>query len=175
LFKIFNGVILIKKIIKFTLIFSLILINVFPIHAFATEKVPLWEDAEFSEEELAELYSLGTEFVANERATGLIQHGRIAVSNSGTTLLILGEVYCTTEVKKCGFKEIVVQKRTTANGEWVNIFTYEDLYVDSDVYGVQKTLGVVAGYDYRVTCIYYAKKNIFSVQKIEAVSNIVEL
>ncbi|MBR3974777.1 MAG: hypothetical protein IKJ88_02840 [Clostridia bacterium] len=124
---------------------------------------------------MAELYALGTEFVANERATGLIQHGRLAVSNNGTTLYIYGELCCTTEVKKCGFKEIVVQKKTTANGEWVNIFTYEDLYADSPCYSVQKSLGVVAGYYYRVTCIYYAKKNIFSVQKIEATSNIVHI
>lgn len=164
-----------KNFIKLTLIFSLVLINIFPMHAFATEKVPQWEDAEFSEEELAELYALGTKLEFNERATGLILDGIIAVSNSGTTLYIYGELCCTTEVKKCGFKEVVVQKRTTANGDWVNIFTYEDLYVDSDAYGLQKSLGVVAGYDYRVTCIYYAKKNIFSVQKIEAVSNIVEL
>ena len=164
-----------KKIIKFTLIFSLILINVFPMHAFATEKAPQWEDAEFSEEELAAIYALGTELELNERATGLITSGSIAVGNSGTTLLIVGRLTCTTEVKKCGFKEVVVQKRTTANGDWVNIFTYEDLYADTSTYVMQKSLGVVAGYDYRVTCIYYAKKNIFSVQKIEAVSNIVEL
>ena len=144
-------------------------------HAFATEKVPQWEDAEFTEEELAEIYALGTKLEPNERATGLILDGIIAVSNRGTTLLIFGDLSCSTEVKKCGFKEVVVQKRTTTNGEWVNIFTYEDLYADSVFYTLQKTLGVVAGYDYRVTCIYYAKKNIFSVQKIEAVSNIVEL
>ena len=164
-----------KKLIKFTLIFSLILINVFPMNAFATEDVPQWQDAEFSEEELAELYALGTKLGLNERATGLIMDGVLAVSNSGTTLLIFGEISCTTEVKKCGFKEVVVQKRTTSNGNWVNIFTYEDLYVDSDYYSIQKRLGVVAGYDYRVTCIYYAKKNIFSVQKIEATSNIVHI
>lgn len=162
-----------KKFIKLTLIFSLILINVFPMHAFAAEDTPQWEDAEFSEEELAEIYALGTELVFNERATGLIIRGRIGVSNNGTTLMISGEIYCTPEVKKCGFKEVVVQKRTTANGEWVNIFTYEDLYIDSDFYGIQKTLGVVAGYDYRVTCIFYAKKNIFSVQQEEATSNII--
>lgn len=171
----FNGVILIKKFIKSILIFSLILINVFPMHAFATEKIPQWEDAEFSAEELAEIYALGTELELNERATGLIMDGAIAISNSGTTLLIVGRLTCTTEVKKCGFKEIVVQKKTTANGEWVNIFTYEDLYADSPCYSVQKSLGVVAGYYYRVTCIYYAKKNIFSVQKIEATSNIVHI
>lgn len=164
-----------KNFIKLTLIFSLVLINIFPVHAFATEKVPQWEDAEFSEEELAQIYALGTKLELNERATGLILDGIIAVSNSGTTLYIYGEISCTTEVKKCGFKEIVVQKRTTANGEWVNIFTYEDLYSDFYSHTSQKNLGVVAGYDYRVTCIYYAKKNIFSVQKIEATSNIVHI
>ena len=164
-----------KKFIKLILIFSLTLINIFPMHAFATEKEPQWEDAEFSEEELAEIYALGTKLELNERATGLILDGAIAVGNSGTTLLIAGRLTCTTEVKKSGFKEIVVQKKTTANGDWVNIFTYEDLYADSPYYSVQKTLGVVAGYYYRVTCIYYAKKNIFSVQKIEATSNIVHI
>ena len=167
--------IFLKKFIKLTLIFSLILINVFPMHAFASEKVPQWEDAEFSEEELAEIYALGTELSFNERATGLIMHGSIGISKSGTTLLILGELCCSTEVKKCGFKEVIVQKRTTVNGDWVNIFTYEDLYSDYCAHTIQKTLGVVAGYEYRVTCIFYAKKNIFSVQKIDAVSNIIHV
>ena len=144
-------------------------------NAFAAEDTPQWEDAEFSEDELAEIYALGTELVFNERATGLILDGMIAVGKSGTTLLIAGEICCTTEVKKCGFKEVIVQKRTTANGEWVNIFTYEDLYSDFCAHTIQKTLGVVAGYDYRVTCVFYAKKNIFSVQKIDAVSNVIRV
>ena len=99
----------------------------------------------------------------------------IAVAKSGTNLLIAGELCCTTDVKKSGFKEIKVQKKTSVNSDWVNIFTYEDLYADSAFYAVQKSLSVVSGYTYRVTCVFYAKKNIFSVQKIDAVSNEVRI
>lgn len=162
-----------KKFIKLTLIFTLIFVNAFPVYVFASEETPQWEDAEFSEEELAEIYALGTELVFTQRATGLILSGTLGIAKSGATLALLCEVFCSLDVKKCGFKEIVIQRSTSSSGGWVDITTYEDLYADYSVYSIQKTFVLIPDYYYRATCIFYAKKNIFSVQKEEAVSNIV--
>ena len=162
-----------KKTIKLILIFTLIFVNVLPVHAFAAEETPQWEDTEFSEEELAELLALGTELVFEQRATGLILEGTFALYKNGTTLSIYGKIICSDEVKKCGFKEIVIQRSSSEDGPWEDMYTYEDLYADDNAHCIQKTLTLSTYYYYRATCIFYAKKNILSVQKEEAVSNIV--
>ena len=51
------------------------------------------------------------------------------------------------------------------DGTWAQGYydykTYEDLYIDDVAYILTKSLTVPTGYQYRVTCIHYAKKNIF--------------
>lgn len=109
-----------------------------------------------------------------ERATGLITNSNIGLSKSGTTLTITGYTYCSTAVVKCGIRDIKVQRRANSDAEWE---TYEELdayYVDSYRCDYEETITISnTNYQYRVTCVNYAKKNIFSVEKIENVSDIV--
>ena len=53
--------------------------------------------------------------------------------------------------------------------------TYDDLYTDGHTYILSKSIAVASGYQYRVTCTHYAKKNLFSTQKINNVSNVVTI
>ena len=80
----------------------------------------------------------------------------------------------TTEVVKSGFKEVVVQRRASSSASWTDYITYEDIYWDEIACNLAKTLTVPTGYQYRVTCVHYAKKNFLSVQKLDNESNIIQ-
>ena len=146
--------------------------------AFAqNEQLPEWQDMVLTQEEFNAILANNTVYTADEdtRATGLISLYAIAISKSGTnTLNIAGKTTGTTEVVKSGFKEIVVQRRTSSSASWTDYYTYEDVYINEPAYTIGKSLTVPTGYQYRVTCIHYAKKNIFSVQKIDNVSNVIQ-
>ncbi|MBO5359283.1 MAG: hypothetical protein J6B25_00425 [Clostridia bacterium] len=146
--------------------------------AFAqTEKMPEWQDLVLSQEEFNAILANNTIYTVNEdtRASNLIHAFAIAISKSGTnTLNIAGKTTGTADVVKSGFKEVVVQRRASSSASWSDYVTYEDLYIDTGSYVLAKSLTVPNGYQYRVTCIHYAKKNIFSVQKIDNESNIIQ-
>ena len=140
-------------------------------------QMPEWQDLILTEEEFNTILSNNTIYTTdyNTRATGLISAYAIAISKSNTnTLNIAGLTTGTADVIKCGFKEVVIQRRASSSASWADYMIYEDLYWDTGAYNLAKTLTVPAGYQYRVTCIHYAKKNIFSVQKIENVSNVIQ-
>lgn len=80
---------------------------------------------------------------------------------------------CDLDVVKCGFKKILIQRRTNANVAWSTCFTFEDLYDDCPSYTIARRIAVTTGYQYRAVCTFYAKKNILSTQKIELTSNVV--
>ena len=105
--------------------------------------------------------------------TGLIIEYSIAIQKSGNTLTIVGKTNCVSEVVKCGFKEVKIQQRTSNSASWSDYKTYTDLYADSSVYTLTKSLTVSSGYQYRVVCTHYAKKSLLSTQKIDNTSNIV--
>lgn len=146
--------------------------------AFAqAEKMPEWQDLVLSQEEFNAILANNTIYTVNEeqRASDLINAWAIAISKSGTnTLNIAGKTTGTSQVVKSGFKEVVVQRRASSSASWSDYVTYEDLYWDAGSYTLAKSLTVPTGYQYRVTCIHYAKKNIFSVQKIDNESNIIQ-
>lgn len=146
--------------------------------AFAqTEKMPEWQDMILTQEEFNAILANNTIHTVDEdnRATGLIAAYAIAISKSGTnTLNIAGKTTGTSQVVKSGFKEVVVQRRASSSASWSDYYTYEDIYVDQGSYTIAKSLTVPTGYQYRVTCIHYAKKNILSVQKIDNVSNVIQ-
>ena len=146
--------------------------------AFAqTEKMPEWQDLVLSQEEFNDILANNTVYTANEdtRASDLIAAWAIAISKSGTnTVNIAGVTTGTHEVVKSGFKEVVVQRRASSSAAWTDYVTYEDLYIDQIGYVLAKSLTVPTGYQYRVTCIHYAKKNFLSVQKIDNVSNVIQ-
>lgn len=141
----------------------------------ATETLNEWQDLVLTENEFNDIISNGAIHTtgSDTRASNLINAWALAISKSGTnTLYIAGKTTGTTEVVKAGFKEVVIQRRTNSSASWSDYKTYEDLYIDDVAYILTKSLTVPTGYQYRVTCIHYAKKNIFSVQKIDNVSNI---
>lgn len=146
--------------------------------AFAqNEKMPEWQDLVLTQEEYNAILANNTIHTTDEdnRATGLIAAYAIAISKSGTnTLNIAGKTTGTGDVVKSGFKEVVVQRRASSSASWSDYATYEDLYIDTGSYVLAKSLTVPTGYQYRVTCIHYAKKNIFSVQKIDNESNVIQ-
>ncbi len=100
------------------------------------------------------------------RATGLITDCSLGIAKSGNTLKISGYTYGSDVVTKCGFTEVIVQRRTNNNSSWSDYLTYEDLYSSSNSYTLTKSITVASGYQYRVTATHYAKKSLFSTEKI---------
>lgn len=109
------------------------------------------------------------------RISGLIASYVIKVSASGTNLKIAGSTICVTSVVKCGFKEVMVQRKKASSTSWADYFSYSDLYADSCSYTLAKTVPVTSGYQYRVTCKHYAKKSLLSTQTINDTSNTVTI
>lgn len=143
----------------------------------ANEELPEWQDLILTQEEFNAILDNNIIYTADEdtRASDLINFWSIAISKSGTnTLNIAGKTTGTSQVVKSGFKEVVVQRRASSSSSWTDYVTYEDLYIDTGSYVLAKSLTVPTGYQYRVTCIHYAKKNFFSVQKIDNVSNVIQ-
>lgn len=126
-----------------------------------------------SQEEFSAVSAENPDNAVSPCATGLITSCSVSIKKSGNTLTIAGVTKCIPEVKKCGFKEINLQRKLSTSSTWSEYITYEDYYVDSNEYYLSKTLTVPSGYQYRVVCTHYAKKNIFSTQKIDNTSNIV--
>lgn len=109
------------------------------------------------------------------RATGLIMSYGLEISATGTTIRILGETYCAGSVVKSGFKNLVVQRKKVSSSTWSDYYDYGDLYSDTYAASVNTTLAVESGYEYRVTCKHYAKKNLLVTQSISNTSNVVSV
>lgn len=155
----------------------MIMFTIAPTSFAANEQLPEWQDLVLTQEEFNAILANNTIHTVDEdtRATGLIAAYAMAISKSGTnTLNIAGLTTGTADVVKSGFKEVVVQRRASSSASWSDYVTYEDLYITEIAYNLAKSLIVPTGYQYRVTCIHYAKKNIFSVQKIDNVSNVIQ-
>lgn len=121
-----------------------------------------------------ELTSESDVTITNEtRASGLITSYGLSLEKIGTTLKIYGQTHATQEVVKCGFKNLVIQRRTTSDDDWEEYYDFGNVYADVSMANLNTTLVVPAGYQYRISCKHYAKKNILSVQTIANTSNIV--
>lgn len=107
------------------------------------------------------------------RISGLIATYYIAVDGSGTSLTFGAKIVCKTEVVKCGFKEIVIQRRKSSTDSWADYFSYKEIYADRSSHTYAKTVTITSGYQYRATCKFYAKKNLLSTQTLSATSNTV--
>lgn len=136
---------------------------------------PEWEDANWTQEEFDDVYYQNPNNQISTFASGLIVSYGIGVSCSGSNLLIAGKTICAPDVVKCGFTVVTIQKRTYSTTPWTTYKTYEDLYRDSNSYTLTKTIAVPTGYQYRVVCTHYAKKSLFSTQKISNTSNIIAI
>ena len=109
------------------------------------------------------------------RVSGLILSYGLEVSITSAGLKIRGETYCITDVVKSGFKNLVVQRKKTTSATWSDYYDYGDLYSDTYSASVNTTLAVESGYEYRVTCKHYAKKNLLMTQSISNTSNVVSV
>ena len=110
---------------------------------------------------------------ANTRATGLIYSYSLNLSKTGTTLYISGTTVGTLDAVRTGFKNLEIERRKTTSDSWKTYYDYGNVYRDSGGANLNTTLVVEAGYQYRISCKHYAKKNILSVQTISNTSNIV--
>lgn len=147
-----------------------------PQTAFATgSETQCWQDILLTETEFNDIIEeKGVEEKGvEEKATGLIATYSLGIKKSGSNLIIAGTTDCFLGVVKCGFKELVIQRRANSTQEWVDYVTYEDLYDEDTIYVLSKSITVGTGYQYRVTAVHYAKKNIFITQKVNNTSNTV--
>lgn len=155
-----------KKYISIFLAILIIITCFAPVTAFAADSTE--DDAYFTQEEfeaLEHIYAVGiTPFT-----TGLITDNKLGIAKQGTTTLIIkGHTYGSSEVVKCGFTKVVVQRKKASATSWSNYKTYNDLYSESTKYNLSKSLTVDKGYQYRVTATHYAKKSLLSTQKIDS-------
>lgn len=165
-----------KKLLKTIFLICLSLIMMIPTAAFAEEEAaPEWKDVTLSDEEINEILDPYIVDNTRTRTSGLITIYGIAISKSGNKLLIAGKTYGNADVTKCGFTKVIVQRRKNSDYSWSTYASFYDLYSNSTVYSLTKKLTPPSGYQYRVTCTHYARKNIFSTEKIDNISNIVTM
>ncbi len=165
-----------KKVLKLSIVSLLLFSFLVPYTAFAkADEANLeWQDIELSEEEFNAILENNPDDGISAYTSGLILTYRIAISKSGTNnLVIAGKTSCTSEVVKCGFSTITVQRRANSSSSWSKVVSYDDLYSNSFGYTLSKTITVTRGYQYRVVCTHYAKKNLLSTEKISNTSNTV--
>lgn len=105
------------------------------------------------------------------RASGLIMIYSLSLSKTGTTLKLSGKTQCSEEVIKCGFKNLVVERRKTSSDSWEEYYDYGNVYVDGNIANLSTTLAVASGYQYRLSCKHYAKKSLLSTQTVSNTSN----
>lgn len=107
------------------------------------------------------------------RATGLIASYSLSLSKSGTTLYLTGHTTCNPDVVKCGFKNLVVERRKTSSDSWSEYYDYGNVYADASGASLDTSLSVASGYQYRVSCKHYAKKSLLVTQSVSNTSGIV--
>ncbi|MDE6658577.1 MAG: hypothetical protein K2K01_00490, partial [Eubacterium sp.] len=157
-------------LISFLLITFIVPYTVF---AETSDAITEWQDIELSDEEFESLLANNPNNSVSTYTTGLITAYMISASKSGNNLIITGRTTGTSDVVKCGFTKVTIQQRKNSSSSWNNYQSYSSLYTDLGIYNLKKTLSVPSGYQYRVTCTHYAKKSLFSTEKIDNTSNTV--
>lgn len=159
-----------KKVISIFLSVIALITCVFSTTAFATNDNAIEDNVIFSEEEFKALNPIHAEYEENSklRATGLILGRDFAIGKNGSSLVMSGYTMGSSETQKVGFKEVIIERRKNSSSSWSEYKVYEDLYSSSTKYTLSKAVTVASGYQYRVTAVHYAKKSLFSTQKITA-------
>lgn len=156
---------LMKKLISLLCMVLISVICLAPFTAFANEVNT--DDTYFNWERFEALehsYSLGV----TPYATGLIVDTKLGIAKDKSTLVIIGYTKGNNKVIKSGFTKVIVQRKKSNSKSWSNYKKYTDLYSNSSQYNLNKSIHVENGYQYRVTATHYAKKSLFSTQKINA-------
>lgn len=91
-------------------------------------------------------------------ATGLITGNTIRLTKTSSGLQITATTTAISEVTKCGFTYIKLQR--WLNGRWADhlTFTYTDQYSNSNSMTFTKIATPEKGHTYRVVCEHYAEK-----------------
>ena len=136
-----------KRIINTLVVFSLLFAFFIPQIAYASDNTdaPEWTDISISECEFEAILENNPNNQISKRSTrstGLIDTYSIAVSKSGSNLLIAGRTSCISDVTKCGFKEVVIQRRKNSSSSWSDYKTYDDLYTNGHAYTLSKSIAV---------------------------------
>lgn len=139
------------------------------------EDEPDWQDITLTQEEFNSILDNNPNNQITALTSGLIYGYAIGLSGSGTNLYVAGKTTCDPDVVKCGFTVVTIKRRTSSTASWTTYKTYEDLYISNCAYTLAKTISVPTGYQYRVYCTHYAKKNLFSTEKIDNVSNVIAI
>lgn len=111
----------------------------------------------------------------NERVSGLILSYLLSIEKSGTSVVIKGKTACASDVVKCGFKNLTVERRKSSSYSWSDYYDYGDVYRDTSAATLNTTLSVASGYQYRVTCKHYAKKNLLLTENISNASAVLTM
>lgn len=134
---------------------------------------PEWQDIDLTEDEINEIFEKNPK--ATVYASGLIVAYNIAISGSGSNINLVAKTVGAPGVIKAGYTEVVIQQRKNSSSSWSTYVKYNDLYVNTHSYNISKSISATKGYQYRATCVHYAKKSLLSTQKISDVSNIITL
>ena len=157
-----------KKYISIFLAILMIITCSAPVTAFAADNTE--DNAYFTQEEFEtfeHIYAVNI----TPYTTGLIIDKNLGIAKDGAILKIAGKTEGNSEVVKCGFTKVVIQRKKSSSTSWSNYKTYKDLYSDSTKYNLRKSITVEKGYQYRVTATHYAKKSLLSTQKIEVTTS----
>lgn len=148
-----------KKIISICLILSSIL-SAISINAFAVDLVG--EEIRVVEDEIIEevygLYNTNNNSSVSLMSTGLIVSKSLKLAKTTSSLIITATTIGNTDVTKCGFTYIKLQR--LINGTWTDYssYCYYDQYNEYSSKSFEKSISAPKGYTYRVICEHYAEK-----------------
>lgn len=106
-----------------------------------------------------------TDIMPLAAVTGLITSKSLSLAKTNDKLIISAKTLGSTDVTKCGFTYIKLQR--LINGAWTDYttFCYYDQYSESFSKSFSKSIVPPKGYTYRVVCEHYAEKTKFLVFK----------
>lgn len=148
-----------KRIISICLV-VLSIFSVFSINTFAQESTIestlVLKDSII--EEVYGLYNTSNNSDVVLMATGLITNKNLKLAKTTDKLIITAKTSGSTDVTKCGFTYIKLQR--LINGTWTDYssYCYYDQYNESNSKSFEKSISASKGYTYRVVCEHYAEK-----------------
>lgn len=145
-----------KRTIAIILALSSILC-IFTVNTFALNTQAISGDALTGEKILAEVNGL-YDSAETMKANGLILAKSLSLSKTSTQLIISAMTSGSTDVTKCGFTYIKLQR--LLSGTWTDYATYcyYDQYNNSAAKTFSQYASAPKGYTYRVICEHYAEK-----------------
>lgn len=130
------------------------------INAFAVDLVS--EEVHVIEDEIIEeaygLYNTNNNSSVSLMSTGLIVSKSLKLAKTTSSLIITATTIGNTDVTKCGFTYIKLQR--LINGTWTDYssYCYYDQYNEYSSKSFEKSISATKGYTYRVICEHYAEK-----------------